>query len=93
MNLEIKPSTEPTHIIGAIYDNKAGILWQPQLFRSKADFVRACQTGAKDPSTMLHKFPSDYELMVVGAWSESFGIVPEVAQQRLGTVLDLCPLS
>lgn len=81
-----------SHIIGAIYDNKAGVHWAPQLFRSNADFVRGCQTAAKDPSTMLHKHPSDYELMVMGSWDEATGII-SVDKQRLGSVLDLCPLT
>ena len=90
--METETKVSATHIMGAIYDNKAEILWSPQLFRSKADFIRACQSGAKDPSTMLHKFPSDYELVVVGRWDETSGII-SADKLRLGSVLDLCPLS
>lgn len=81
-----------THVIGSILDTKSGVYWSPQLFRSNADFIRSVQIGAKDPSTMLHKFPGDYELIVVGGWDEKAGI-SNTDGHRLGTVLDLCPLS
>ncbi|AZL82887.1 nonstructural protein [Apis mellifera associated microvirus 28] len=84
--------TKSTHVLGSIYDTKAEIFSQPQLYRSKADLIRACQGAAKDPQTMLHKHPSDYQIFVVGAWSESDAIVAN-SLEYLGTVLDLCPLS
>lgn len=80
-----------SHVIGSIYDTKSELFWSPQLFRSTADFIRAVQTGAKDKTTMLNKFPSDYELHVVGSWDESSGI-ESTETKRLGTVTDLCPL-
>jgi len=84
--------TIPTHIIGSIFDVKAGIFSNPHLYRSKADFVRTVQSEAKRPESMLHKFPSDYELHVTGEWSEYAGIV-EIADDKIGSVLDLCPLN
>lgn len=90
--MELSNETKPTHVIGSIYDTKAEIFSQPQLYRSKPDFIRACQAAAKDPQTMLHKHPSDYEIMVMGKWDESTGIV-SADGERLGSVLDLCPLS
>lgn len=89
-----------THLICTLKDTKAGILWSPQLYRSKADFVRSVQVAAKDKSTMLHKFPADYDLLVLGEWSEKEGIIglygednsEEHTPTRLGSVLDLCPL-
>ena len=81
-----------THVLGSIYDNKSELFWAPQLFRSKADFVRAVQTGARDQNSMLHKHPSDFELYIVGEWNEGDALLnTEVI--RLGSVLDLCPLS
>lgn len=85
-----------SHVVCSIFDNKAGIFWQPQLARSSADFVRSVQTAVKDPKSMLHQFPSDYELFILADWDETIGIT-KVGQdctplQRLGSVKDLCPL-
>ena len=81
-----------THVLGSIYDNKSELFWAPQLFRSKADFVRAVQTGAKDKSSMLNQHPSDFELYIVGEWNEGDALL-NTEVTRLGSVLDLCPLS
>jgi len=81
-----------THLICAILDTKAGIYDQPRLFRSNADFIRALQVAAKNPETMFNKFPADYDLCVIGKWSEQDGIM-DTSSQRLGSVLDLCPLN
>jgi len=81
-----------THIMGCIYDNKSEIYWQPHLFRSPADFVRQIQMEAKNDKSMLNKFPSDYELYIVGEWQETEGVI-DYSKRRLGSVLDLCPLS
>lgn len=80
-----------THILCSIQDSKAGIFWAPMLYRSKADFIRACQQAAKDPSTMLHKFPGDYNLVVLASWCEYDGKIEQGEPEKLGSVLDLCP--
>lgn len=81
-----------THIIAALLDTKSEILDQPRLFRNGADFVRAVQVATKNPETMFHKFPADYDLIVIGKWSEKDGII-STEHKRLGSVLDLCPLN
>lgn len=83
----------PSHIITAIYDIKSEKYSHPTLARSKGDFIRSVQVEAKNPQSMLNKFPSDYELHVIGNWSEDMGILPTLNISRLGSVLDLCPLS
>lgn len=88
----MKNETLGTHIIGSIFDTKSGIYSPPYLFRSAADFIRTIQSEAKNPNSMLHKFPGDYTLCVIGNWDEKSGIVDNDAFQRLGSVLDLCPL-
>jgi len=85
-----------SHIITAIYDIKAEKYSHPNLARSTGDFIRSVQVEAKNTQSMLNKFPSDYELHVIGEWSEDFAIIPETEAtfpKRLGSVLDLCPLS
>lgn len=81
-----------THIIGSIKDTKAEIFFRPQVFRTKADFIRTVQVEAKNPDSMLHKYPADYELFVLADWDEYVGI-RTLDTTRLGSVLDLCPLS
>lgn len=85
-----------THVIGSLLDTKAGIFSPPHLFRTKADFIRSIQTEAKNPQSMLHQHPGDYDLYIVGDWHESTAIdVTERIEtpERLGSVLDLCPLN
>lgn len=62
------------------------------LARSSADFIRSVQVEAKNPNSMLHKFPADYDLYLLGGWDEKTGIETN-EKKRLGSVLDLCPLS
>lgn len=81
-----------THLIGSIKDTKAGIFFPPYLYRTKADFVRTVQVEAKNNQSMLHKFPGDYELHVVGQWSEHEGITDFSEPEKIGSVLDLCPI-
>lgn len=85
-------NNETTHILATIRDTKSELLWVPQTFRSKAEFIRSVQMAAKDTTTMLHKFPADFDLVVVGEWSEREGVL-STSDQRLGSVLDLCPLN
>ena len=80
-----------THVIGTIYDNKAEIYFAPQLFRTSVDFIRSIQQAAKDSNSMLAQHPSDYELILLGTWSESTAEITH-DKKRLGSVLDLCPL-
>ena len=89
-----------SYLLCSIKDTKAGIYFAPQVFRSKGDFIRSTQVAAKDSKTMLHQFPADYELHVLCPWDERLGLgtpfghsPDEEYPQRLGSVLDLCPLS
>lgn len=94
--METRPTIQnlmSSHVIGSLYDIKSEIYSPPHLFRSTADFIRTIQTEAKNPQSMLHKFPSDYELHVVGQWNEYSGILDDLDKKRLGSVLDLCPLT
>lgn len=85
-------SENSTHVIGSLYDTKSEIFMAINLFRSTADFIRSIQIEAKNQNSMLHKFPADYDLVVVGDWHENDGI-STTYQKRLGSVLDLCPLA
>lgn len=83
-----------THKICTIHDTKAEIFFSPYLYRSSAEFIRVVQTEAKNKESMLHKFPSDYDLYVLGDWSETEASIQTLpVKQRLGSVLDLCPLN
>lgn len=81
-----------SHVITAIKDTKSELLFGLNLSRNSADFVRSVQVEAKNTVSMLHKFPADYDLMIIGEWSEQTGILSN-EQKRLGSVLDLCPLT
>lgn len=81
-----------SHVITGIYDIKSEIYLGLNLAKTTADFVRSVQVEAKNPQSMLHKFPSDYELCVLGSWNENEGIT-SAEVKRLGSVLDLCPLN
>lgn len=78
--------------ITAIYDNKAERFFALNASPTTGDFIRSVQVEAKNPQSMLHKFPSDYELYILSDFSESDGVIPS-EKKRLGSVLDLCPLN
>lgn len=79
-----------SQVIAAIYDTKAEIYIGLNVFKTNADFIRNIQVEAKRPDSMLHKFPADYDLHILGSYSESEGILSS-EKKRLGSVLDLCP--
>lgn len=76
----------------AIYDNKSERFFAINTSRSTGDFIRSVQVEAKNPQSMLHQFPSDYELYVLSDFDEKDGIIL-TEKKRLGSVLDLCPLN
>jgi len=78
--------------ITAIYDNKAERFFALNASPTIGDFIRSVQVEAKNPQSMLHKFPSDYELYTLSNFSEAEGVIPS-EKKRLGSVLDLCPLN
>lgn len=90
--METQNEIKSSHVIASIYDTKAETFDAPRLFKNAPDFVRAVQVAAKNPETMFHKFPADFDLFIIGDWSERDGIWSH-SHKRLGSVLDLCPLS
>lgn len=78
--------------VTAIYDNKAEAFFAINVSKTPSDFIRSVQVEAKNPQSMLHKFPSDYELYILSDFDDLSGIV-HTDKKRLGSVLDLCPLS
>ena len=78
-----------THIIGSIYDVKSETFTPPHLFRTKQDFIRTMQSEAQNPQSMLAKFPLDYELNIIGEWSETEGIVNHNEPDRICSIFDL----
>ena len=82
------------HVMGSIYDNKGEFFMTPHFFKSSADFIRNIQVEAKNLQSMLNKFPADYELHIIGSYDEMTGSIEQGdLVKRLGSVLDLCPLS
>lgn len=79
-------------IVTAIYDNKAETFFAPNVAKTKADFIRSVQIEAKNPQSMLNQFPADYDLYVLASWDDKQGF-DDLDKCRLGSVLDLCPLS
>ena len=80
------------YLLCSIYDNKAKIFKGINISKTKADFIRSVQVEAKNPESMFNRFPGDFELYVIGNWDEEQGITNS-ANERLGSVLDLCPLN
>ena len=78
-------------IIATLKDTKANLLHHPYLYRTETDFIRAVQQAAKNPEATITQYPADFDLLVIGEWSETEGIT-DTKISRLGTVLDLCPI-
>lgn len=79
-----------THIICAIFDTKAEKHFAPNILRTEAEFIRSVQIETNNPESMLSKFAADYDLVILGEWSEDIGILPssEPYRKRLGSALD-----
>lgn len=83
---------ERSHIITAIHDCKSGLFLSMNIARNENDFIRTIQVECKNPNSMLKMFPADYDLYVMGEWSEKAGIM-NWEKRRIGSCLDLCPQS
>lgn len=81
-----------SHVLTGIFDTKSELFFALNLARTQGDFIRSVQVEAKNPQSMLNKFPADYELYILGSWDEKTG-VETTDKKRLGSVLDLCPLN
>lgn len=54
-------------------DLKTGIYNNPFLTRHEAEAIRMFAGAANDPKTMIHTYPSDFELFKVADWNDTTG--------------------
>lgn len=57
----------------SIYDRKAGFYAVPYFFPTIGQGTRAFRATAADESTILHKYPEDFELYRIATYDDSTG--------------------
>jgi len=77
-------------LLCTLKDTKANLLHHPYLYRTETDFIRAVQQAAKNPEATITQYPADFDLLVIGEWSETDGIIT-TETKRIGSVLDMTP--
>lgn len=76
----------------AVYDSKACAFLAPFFAAANGLAIRMFSDAANDPSTTLHKHPSDFNLYQIGTFDDSKGIlkseVPAIDLGRASSYLE-----
>lgn len=76
----------------SIRDLKSGLFSQPFFFLNEFVAVRSFAVTASDPSSMVHRFPADFQLFWVGEFDDGVGLLTSRTPELVGdaaTVLRL----
>lgn len=76
------------HYAYTVHDTKSHSYGPPMFFRHAAEAMRAFEQAANDEGTMLHKYPSDYELVRIGNYNDEHGILTTEDHISLGFAQD-----
>jgi len=57
----------------SIRDSKSEIFNRPFFKNTEGEALRDFETGVKDPSTMLHNHPEDFDLFYLGVYDDNTG--------------------
>jgi hypothetical protein len=74
-----------------ILDTKAKCYMDPQIYRNKADAMRACENAVNgaDQRNMLAHNPEDFSLFKIGDWDELTGNVTSKEKEHVIDLIDL----
>lgn len=72
-----------------VRDSKVGAYLAPFQAENNLTAVRYIQNVAMNPEAMLSKFPSDFELFLVGEFDDQTGRIFVSTHEALGKVIDL----
>lgn len=72
------------HHVFAVYDTKLTAYATPFFMPTVAAAKRAFAGAVEDPSTMLHKHPSDFALYHVGEFDDESGALNSCLPENLG---------
>lgn len=73
-----------THGVFSVFDSKAEIWSPPFIARNSGVATRIFEQAVNDANGEISKYPSDYALMEIGAWSEDEGRVEGSVPKNLG---------
>lgn len=59
----------------SIYDQKSGVWFTPFTARSMGEAIRMFCDTVDDPSTVLHKYPQDFDLFHIGNFENTTGVI------------------
>lgn len=62
-----------TYQVLSVFDSKAKVFFEPKMFRSKEEALRAFKDMSNDKSLELGKHPEDYSLMYLGTYDDGLG--------------------
>lgn len=79
-----------TMSVYAVYDVKTGVFFAPMVYHNDAHAIRELRRPFKDASSSLGQYPEDYDVYLVGSWSDHEGKLEGLTPPRLvvkGTAL------
>jgi len=71
------------HSVLAVFDEKAEAFAQPFFQQSDVLAIRAFTAAARDPESLLYKFPRDYSLYKLGTYDDGLGRFENLERPQL----------
>jgi len=71
------------HSVLAVFDEKAEAFAQPFFQQSDVLAIRAFTAAARDPESLLYKFPRDYSLYKLGTYDDCAGRFENLERPQL----------
>lgn len=65
-------------VICSVFDSKAQLFSAPFVSHSRITAVRDFEGAVRDVGSGINKFPSDYQLYLIGKWDEESGRIDQL---------------
>lgn len=75
----------------SLLDMKTGIFNTPFFMSHVGQAIRACTDLGQDRTTIVGRYPSDYQLVEVGTWDDQTAILERCNPQSHGVVSSFLP--
>jgi hypothetical protein len=74
----------------SVKDQKAEFFMSPFIQRNKGEAIRGLEQAGKDPKSLIHSSPVDFDLFELGEWDDTTGsIVPHESPEHVINAKDI----
>lgn len=75
--------------IFCVFDSKAGAFTAPFVAFNAPMAQRSVAIAVRDPESMFHKFPEDFQLFQIGVFSDDTGLVEGITPTAVCNLVNL----